>query len=426
MRNINLENIKWASIQPLTGGMYLGTEEAIGHPAEFILSFTGLDNITYKKSGEPGNVSNEHYLKTYLTKHGRMPDYYQIEGGLFDMLGQEHNLVIKKDGVDSTPDYSGLDLVVAVPICAGLSKASTGSAEDRDKKNNNMKFISKYTLEVIKPKVYVFENAPGLMSPYGESVREYLEQLAMENHYSILYYKTDTNLHSNCQRRPRTFVIFFKHRSDNLLEDPMLFDYEHKKIDLLEYFQNINSPYNNVSPETPSFNWVVLDFIKKEYGSDWRDKITGSLMAAILRDKKLDDLVEYAKEHNCSQKGLEYFAHIKKKKDMGMNYFHNDLRLPKGFFAPVQGRCINYMLHPVEDRICTIREYLALMGMPDDFEFYGDIKLNSNKIGQNVPVKTAKFIVEQCLNCLDKWETEPVMNFKNSAFQDNTTCTEVW
>ena len=37
-----MSNIKWAAIQPLTGGMYLGAEEAIGHPAEFILSYPHL------------------------------------------------------------------------------------------------------------------------------------------------------------------------------------------------------------------------------------------------------------------------------------------------------------------------------------------------------------------------------------------------
>ena len=33
------KNIKWCAIQPLTGGMYLGAEKVIGHPAEFILSY---------------------------------------------------------------------------------------------------------------------------------------------------------------------------------------------------------------------------------------------------------------------------------------------------------------------------------------------------------------------------------------------------
>ena len=44
------EKIRWASIQPLTGGMYLGAEEAIGHPAEFILSYKGLSDKQIQES----------------------------------------------------------------------------------------------------------------------------------------------------------------------------------------------------------------------------------------------------------------------------------------------------------------------------------------------------------------------------------------
>ena len=40
-----MKNIKWAAIQPLTGGMYLGAEEAFGYPAEWILTYNGLDEI---------------------------------------------------------------------------------------------------------------------------------------------------------------------------------------------------------------------------------------------------------------------------------------------------------------------------------------------------------------------------------------------
>ena len=45
--------IKWCAIQPLTGGMYLGTEKATGCTAEFILSYPGFsDPIVEKKTGE--------------------------------------------------------------------------------------------------------------------------------------------------------------------------------------------------------------------------------------------------------------------------------------------------------------------------------------------------------------------------------------
>ena len=40
-------------IRELTGGMYLGTEKVIGHPAEFILSYPGFgDTVTDKETNE--------------------------------------------------------------------------------------------------------------------------------------------------------------------------------------------------------------------------------------------------------------------------------------------------------------------------------------------------------------------------------------
>ena len=46
------------------------------------------------------------------------------------------------------------------------------------------------------------------------------------------------------------------------------------------------------------------------------------------------------------------------------------------------------------------------MGMPHDFELQGDINKEYPKIGQNVPVKTAKFIVEEMLKHMNDNETE--------------------
>ena len=62
-----LKPLKWAALQPLTGGMYLGAEEAIGHPAEFIISYPGFDTPKYNKQGELVDAGNEYHLKTYLT-----------------------------------------------------------------------------------------------------------------------------------------------------------------------------------------------------------------------------------------------------------------------------------------------------------------------------------------------------------------------
>jgi site-specific DNA-cytosine methylase len=75
------------------------------------------------------------------------------------------------------------------------------------------------------------------------------------------------------------------------------------------------------------------------------------------------------------------------------------------------------MLHPSGERICSTREYLSLMGMPEDFTLYGN-STNLPKIGQNVPVKTAKFIVEQAIKHLNNWNDERGTE-TNVKFQDN-------
>ena len=46
------KKIKWGIIQPLTGGMYIGARNAIGCPADFILSYPGLDDIKIDKGDE--------------------------------------------------------------------------------------------------------------------------------------------------------------------------------------------------------------------------------------------------------------------------------------------------------------------------------------------------------------------------------------
>ena len=57
------------------------------------------------------------------------------------------------------------------------------------------------------------------------------------------------------------------------------------------------------------------------------------------------------------------------------------------------------------------------MGMPYDFEWFGDAG-NIPKIGQNVPANTAKFIINNCLDILMNWDQERKTE-GNTIFQNN-------
>ena len=62
----SVSDIRYAVLQPLSGGMYLAAENAIGHPAEFIISYPGFDTPKYDKDGRLVDAGNEYNLIKYL------------------------------------------------------------------------------------------------------------------------------------------------------------------------------------------------------------------------------------------------------------------------------------------------------------------------------------------------------------------------
>lgn len=404
------ENIRWCALQPLTGGFYLGAEEAVGHPAEFIISYPGFDALKLDKSGNIVDAGNEYNLIKYLEKHNRMVPYYQFDRAPFqDDIDAEVKLL--KEGVESPhPDYSNMDLAVAVPVCSGLSAATRASEETLDSRNCNMVFLTKYTLGTIKPKIYIFENAPRLTntSALSRSVRARLESLAREFNYKVAYYRTDTQFHDNCQRRPRTFVVFFnKEVASNGIPQ---FGFEHKHISVEELLSRIpkndNDPMN-VQLEQSFTNIIIMKYIKSQYGSSWREKISSpTLLCDVINNNKLDDLISFAE--NCSdvdedqkKRFIHSINHIKGKLADGKSFYTmSPLYMKNNILPACIFKTIPCAIHYKEDRLYTIREWLTSMGMPYDFEMYGDIKRVFPKIGQNVPVRTAQFVISEALKCL--------------------------
>lgn len=406
-------SIKWCALQPLTGGMYFGTEGAVGHPAEFIISYPGFTDVVKDKDGNITDANNEYHLLKYLEKVNRSVPYYTFNRKPFDELGDFANTKVMKDGVETEhPDYSDMDLVVAVPVCSGLSLATLGAKnETLMARNNNMIFLANYTLSVIKPKVYIFENAPKLSSEGGKHVREVLEKIAEDNGYSIVFYRTDTRLHDNCQRRPRTFVYFFKKMTPN--EKVPLLGFENKQVSIEEFLNRI--PSDATHKETFGMiepNQAMLDYARFIYGKDWRTKVSSSaLIIQFMKDDKLDAFIEWLNEQpNFTEKVkkslAKYVAHIKYKESLNKGFFVMAPTLAKNNVMPsAMYKTIPYTLHYKEDRLYTIREWLSVMGMPYDFEMYGKPDRFFRRIGQNVPARTAQFIVSEALRVINNWDT---------------------
>jgi len=405
-----MKNIKWCAIQPLTGGMYLGAEKSIGHPAEFILSFPSIGDPKIKDD-KVISAGNEYNLMTYLKKVNRNPEYRVIQRDMFqydDDMNPEirpHNLWSLDP--DKKLDYSNMDVCVAVPVCSGLSTATIGKEEAKNTRNCNMLWISKYVLSVIKPKIYIFENAPTFMGTRGDYIRRELEYMALCLGYSINYYKTDTLYHDNCQTRKRTFIIFYNKPFAPRME------FESITTNYDEYFARI--PDDATQKETLSLedinsvNYYCIEYVKNKFGNEWRKNVDYDLWKYLVKNDLFDEVDNYTHDNELGKenhrKFLTHFInHYKYKTSIGRGVYH---ALPNILYdhkpiPAVMFKMVQSIIHPYEDRPLNIRELLHLMGMPHDYELQGDVMKEYPKIGQNVPVRTAYWIVSEAMRAYDR------------------------
>ena len=403
------KKIKWCAIQPLTGGMYLGAEKALGCPAEFILSYPGFGDEHYdKKTNELVSAGNEYNLMKYLDKVGRRPEYKVFNRKPFQNDTDLNPEIMSTQWTlneDKELDYSNMDVCVAVPVCSGLSTATIGTNEAKEARNCNMLWISRYALSVIKPKIYIFENAPTFMGERGGYIRERLEKLANDNGYSIVYYKTDTQYHDNCQKRKRTFIIFFKKEFSPKME------FEHVEVNYDEYLGRI--PKDATQQVALDFNVVnyvnmfCMEYLKKCFGDNWRDEVK-DIFKYIFKNNLFPKVLDYVdNESDATQKQKDqmhrFVEHVEKKLAMNKGFYHALPYIPRdGKLPAVMFKMMQSCLHPHEDRLLSIRECLHLMGHPHDFELYGLPLREYPKIGQNVPVRTAYWIVSEALRAYDR------------------------
>lgn len=393
------EQIKWGMIQPLTGGMYIGALQAIGHHAEFILSFPGLGSPKFdKKSNQITNCGNDYHLLKWLEKCKVNVPYYTFDRGMFD--ANMNNLNNYFDGLS----FDGIDLVFAVPVCSGLSALTQAKSEVKDARNCNMVFITKYALEVIKPKVFVFENAPALVKDKGKGVRELLEQIASQYGYHVTYFKTNTLLHGIPQNRPRTFVMMSQH---SFVPSESMF--EHNVVSIEDYMKQIpeNASQSDVHLKTLAIHRFLIEYMKCNHPDEFELAMSKDMTKHVYNNY-YDDAIRWAdsKPDIITDKeaytGKQVLNHISECEAAGHGYWHTPLKsLKNDYFPALQSRSLYTLFDKDFNQLLSVREWLHLMGHPMDFELQGNVERTYCQVGQNVPVCTARWMANIAMNVID-------------------------
>jgi len=347
-----MENVKYAGIVPLIGGMMFGAEKATGKKPEYILSYPAFG----------GNDS-------LLTEYWKEVPYIALD--------PETNDTVEK--------LSSVDFVSALCPCAGLSQLNNGKNRGANATQNDWMYkTAEHVLEKMQPKVFWGENAPGLYGPIGEPVVEKLREIGDANGYSMSLVKTTTMLHGIPQNRVRSFYFFWKSPTA-----PLLNWYNVKRPTLEEYLEPV-SEYEDPQEKLEKMLELQTDplyiWLSQEFG-DWRAFMRekkGSMMDVMINSGKADDYIEWVKVHHPAHE--KKASHALYKRRNGMGFWDSSPFLPTDYTGAFTGARMN-AIHPSEDRILTRRELMHFMGLPQNM--VAPIGDQMGKVFQNVPSSTA-------------------------------------
>lgn len=331
---------------------------------------------------------------------------YEAFGANDSQLMEHYNHSMPYNLLDNFTGYlREVDVVNTVCPCAGLSSLSPSASTD-NKANDWMIESAKYVLSHVKPKCFWGENAPRLASKMGEPIVKKLRAIAKENGYVMSLYKTKSKLHGLSQTRDRSFYFFWKGNSIphmNFYERP----YEKIEDTILNAFVSEDDPMNELTnkakPSDNPFYKYVLEELEggithKEFQQKI-DKTINPLDYLENRGIKYDEVSEWMSA-NGYDKQAKRCLQIHKKLESGGNIMRKTTEIPKDYIGAFVGHMPTCLTHPIEDRYLTIRECLAIMKMPSDFQLQGGRK-NLNMICQNVPVTTAEDMAQNIHDWLD-------------------------
>lgn len=381
--------MKYATIVPLIGGETIAMENTFGQKPEYILSY------------EPFANNDQHIVERYKGS----VEYHVLSGS------------------DDIRNFGDVDVVNTICPCAGLSSLSP-SASSTNSANDWMFITAEYVLGTIGPKVFWGENAPRLASKMGEPIVNRLLEIGKKYGYTFTIYKTKSILHGLSQVRDRTFYFFWKEdgqvpildyikRKHERIED-LIRSVEFDKNDLMSELTNTKKPTDN-----PFYKYVLQEIEGGISHKEFVEKIqktTNPLNYIEAAGITYDKVGEWMKEHGYDREATKCERMYEKLKSGG-NIMRKITEIPKDYIGAFIGHMPTSMTHPDEDRYLTIREAMAIMKLPEDFQLLGGLK-NLNHICQNVPVTTAADMANQIKKYLNGELDKVATNF---LIQDNKT-----
>ena len=332
----------------------------------------------------------------------------QREAELFHGWNDDSNFESGK-GLDYYVNESeGIDAIIGGPPCQAYSVAGRVRDENgmRDDYRN---YLFEHYLSVVKryrPKIFVFENVPGILSaapdgiPITVKIREALNDVGYEIIGDLKNAIVDASDFGVPQRRRRVIILGVnKDVYSNPGEVINNFYNRYLPEQKVEHIMTVKEAIGDLPPCSPRFD---EESHKKRISHDTpRCGITWHIPRySNLRDMETfrilaEDIESGKNEYNSKKISKLYEERVGSKSPIHRYHVLNPNEPSTTIIAHLYkdgNRFIHY--DSKQQRTITVREAARLQSFPDDFDFVGSRGSAYQMIGNAVPVLLAKAIAE--------------------------------
>lgn len=274
------------------------------------------------------------------------------------------------------------DLLFSNNPCSGLSSINRNAKADQP--INNRFFEVFDVIKELKPKTFLMENAPTLVSIGTPILQEMTKILGDSYKFTVIRDKAGN--HGVAMPRQRTFVVGW--RNDIFKNIPIIKMIKEPETTVGEVLQGLTKDIPNMEFEKDT----ILPNLKRFYN---KVNPKDTILRALVREF---DNIKGELDESETKLVKDYIEKQNQNKNI---WDKTAYRLDSNSLAPSMTSMAQF-IHPTEDRELYIREYARIMGYPDDFIFYpNECKCSTIQcLAQGVPVYFIRYISQEIMRCL--------------------------
>lgn len=283
---------------------------------------------------------------------------------------------IHSENIDAVTGGKTIDVIIGGPPCQGMSLSGPRKFDDP----RNKLYLSYIRLvEEIKPKAFVIENVPGLVSLFGGQIKDSIVKRLSDLGYTVCYKILCSADYGVPQSRRRVVFVGLK---DNVFEYPSplknqvtcemaLSDLPALENELGTEEQNYGTPAQN---DYQKLMRLRSDTVKNHIAATHSQKVR-DIIALVPDGGNYKDLPEQYKNTRNFHVAWTRFNSQKPAPTIDTGHRHH--------------------FHYKYNRVPTVRECARLQSFPDDFVFLGNKTQQFRQVGNAVPPLMAQAIAEK-------------------------------